>query len=165
MKEKEFIELYGVPKDELKAYRKLSLVEGTDWNREALVNRPKHLCPVIYTESGLAKLFENFKLKSDNNEIMPPAELEPEEITQATVVRCDYPNVRVMLVKLTNGKMVFANVNDARRFKFKQPIAIVHRGGKYYCEHRPTSILRINQLIKRNTNQYEEQQETKPTTT
>lgn len=150
MREKEFIDLYGVPKDELKAYRKSTLVQGEDWIRELLPNRQVHLCPVKYTNVGLDRLYANFKLKTESNQVMAPAELPKEEITEATVLRCDYPNIRIMLVKLSNGKSVFATVNDARRFKPKMPIAVIFRGGKYYCEHRPTSILRINNLIKRN---------------
>lgn len=150
MREKEFIDLYGVPKDELKAYRKASLVQGEDWIRELLPNKQVHLCPVKYTNEGLNKLFVNFKLKLDTNEVMAPAEPPKEEIVAATVIRCDYPNIRIMLVKLSDGKSVFVNVNDARRFKPKLPIAVVFRGNRYYCEHRPTSILHINNLIKRN---------------
>ena len=149
MREKEFIDLYGVPKDELKAYRKSSLVQGEDWVRELLPNKPNHLCPVKYTNAGLDKLYSNFKLKTEEQVVMKPAEPQPEETIKATVLRCDYPNIRVMLVKLSDGKTVFANVNDARRFKPKLPIAVVFRGNKYYCEHRPTSILMINNLIKR----------------
>jgi hypothetical protein len=150
MREKEFIDLYGVPKDELRAYRKLSLVQGEDWIRELFPNKQVHLCPVKYTAVGLDKLYAHFKLKTESNQVMAPAELPKEEITQAVVIRCDYPNVRIMLVKLSDGKSVFATVNDARRFKPKMPIAVIFRGNKYYCEHRPTSLLRINNLIKRN---------------
>jgi hypothetical protein len=158
MREKDVIERYGVPKDELKAFRK-TLVEGIDWDREIQASKPPYLCPAFYMESGLDKVFEKFGLKKPDSAIMAPAAPPPEEITQATVIRCDYPNIRIMLVRLSNGKSVFANVNDSRRFKPKLPIAVVSRGNRFFCEHRPTSILRINQLIKRNTNEVQPSQD------
>lgn len=158
MREKEIIELYGIPKDELRAFRK-TLTEGTDWDREVQLAKPAYLCPAVYTESGMAKIFEKFGLKKPDAEVMAPAEKPAEEMMQATVIRCDYPNVRIMLVKLSNGKTVFANVNDSRRFKPKLPIAVVFRGGRFFCEHRPTSVLRINQLIKRNSNEVQSKQD------
>lgn len=158
MREKELIERFGVPKDELKAFRK-TLAEGTDWEREMQASKPAHLCPAVYLQSGLDKVFDKFGLRKPDAEIMAPAEKPPEEMLQASVLRCDYPNFRIMLVKLSNGKTTFVNVNDARRFKPKLPIAVVFRGGRYFCEHRPTSVLRINQLIKRNSNEVQPSQD------
>ena len=158
MKEKDVIELYGVPKDELKAFRK-TMVEGVDWEREPQASKPAYLCPAVYKDSGMEKIFERFGLKKPDSAPMTPAAPPAEEMHQATVIRCDYPNVRIMLVRLSDGKTVFANVNDARRFKPKLPIAVVFRGGRFFCEHRPTSLLRINQLIKRNTNEVQPSQD------
>lgn len=158
MREKELIERFGVPKDELKAFRK-TLVENVDWEREVQASKPSYLCPAFYMPSGMDKVFEKFGLKKPDSEVMKPAEKPAEEMSQATVVRCDYPNIRIMLAKLSNGKTVFVNVNDARRFKPKLPIAVVFRGGRFFCEHRPTSVLRINQLIKRNTNEIQPSQD------
>jgi hypothetical protein len=83
--------------------------------------------------------------------VMAPAAKESESLIKADVIRCDYPNTRVMLVKLEDGKQVFCNVFDSRPFKPRMPIVVKHRGGRYFCEHRPTSILRLNTLIKRNS--------------
>jgi hypothetical protein len=154
-KESDVVERFGVPKDELVAFRK-SLTEGEHWERMPQGSRPLRTCPVVFTENGWNLVVSKFGLIEvtavpDEVKVMKPAEAEPENLVKADVLRCDYPNRRVMLVKLENGKSVFCNVFDSRPFKPKMPVVIKHRGGKYFCEHRPTSILRLNTLIKRNS--------------
>jgi hypothetical protein len=154
-KESDVVERFGVPKDELVAFRK-SLTEGEHWERMPQGSRPLRTCPVVFTENGWNLVVAKFGLIEVNAtkeevKVMKPAEAEPENLVKADVLRCDYPNRRVMLVKLENGKSVFCNVFDSRPFKPRMPVVIKHRGGKYFCEHRPTSILRLNTLIKRNS--------------
>lgn len=154
-KESDVVERFGVPKDELVAFRK-SLTEGEHWERMPQGSRPLRTCPIIFTETGWNLVVAKFGLievhaAKDEVKVMKPAEAEPENMEKAEVVRCDYPNNRVMLVKLENGKSVFCNVFDSRPFKPRMPVVIKHRGGRYFCEHRPTSILRLNTLIKRNS--------------
>lgn len=154
-KESDVVERFGVPKDELVAFRK-SLNEGEHWERMPQGSRPLRTCPIVFTETGWNLVVAKFGLievhASDAEvKVMKPAEPDPENLVKADVLRCDYPNRRVMLVKLENGKSVFCNVFDSRPFKPRMPVVIKHRGGKYFCEHRPTSILRLNTLIKRNS--------------
>jgi hypothetical protein len=159
-KESDVVERFGVPKDELTDFRK-SLTEGEHWERFPQGRRPLRTCPIVFTESGWNLVVERFGLievhaktekdKPTEYKVMKPAEADPESMEKAEVVRCDYPNHRVMLVKLESGKSVFANVFDSRPFKPRMPVVVKHRGGRYFCEHRPTSILRLNTLIKRNS--------------
>lgn len=154
-KESDVVERFGVPKDELVAFRK-SLTEGEHWERMPQGSRPLRTCPVVFTENGWNLVVSKFGLievtaTKEEVKVMKPAEAEPENLVKADVLRCDYPNRRVMLVKLENGKSVFCNVFDSRPFKPRMPVVIKHRGGRFFCEHRPTSILRLNTLIKRNS--------------
>lgn len=154
-KESDVIERFGVPKDELIIFRK-SLNEGEHWERMPQGNRPLRTCPIAYTQSGWDAVVQRFGLvehpvAAEEVKVMTPAEADSEKMEKATVIRCDYPNRRVMLVKLENGKSVFVTVFDSRPFKPRIPIVIKYRGGKYFCEHRPTSILRVNALLKRNS--------------
>jgi hypothetical protein len=161
-KESDVVERFGVPKDELTNFRK-SLNEGEHWERFPQGRRPLRTCPIVFTQSGWDKVVERFGLievhakteagKPPEVTVMKPAEKDPEVMVKADVLRCDYPNTRVMLVKLENGKSVFCNVFDSRPFKPRMPVVVKHRGGRYFCEHRPTSILRLNTLIKRNSPQ------------
>ena len=154
-KESDVVERFGVPKDELVAFRK-SLNEGEHWERMPQGSRPLRTCPIVFTETGWNLEVAKFGLievhaANDEVKVMKPAEAEPENMEKAEVIRCNYPNNRVMLVKLEIGKSVFCNVFDSRPFKPRMPVVIKHRGGRYFCEHRPTSILRLNTLIKRNS--------------
>lgn len=154
LKESEVIERWGVPKDELVAYRKDVLVEGRDWERIPSGNRPIQTCPVAFTEEGQNRVFERFGLKQGPY-VAEPAELPKEEILRATVTRVGFPNRRIMQIQLEDGKRVFCNVFDSTPFKPDLPIAVKYRGGRYYCEHRPTSILRVNHLVNRTKNHEE----------
>ena len=153
-KESDVVERFGVPKDELVAFRK-SLNEGEHWERMPQGSRPLRTCPIVFTQSGWDAVVQRFGLiethASNGVKVMKPADAEPENLEKAEVIRCDYPNRRVMLVKLENGKSVFCNVFDSRPFKPRMPVVLKYRGGRYFCEHRPTSILRLNTLIKRNS--------------
>lgn len=154
-KESDVIERFGVPKDELIIFRK-SLNEGEHWERMPQGKRPLRTCPIAYTQNGWDAVVQRFGLvehpvAAEEVKVMAPAEAEVEKMERATVIRCDYPNRRVMLAKLENGKSVFVTVFDSRPFKPRIPIVIKYRGGKYFCEHRPTSVLRVNALLKRNS--------------
>lgn len=158
-KESDVVARFGVPKDELVDFRK-SLQEGKDWERVPTGKRPLRTCPIAFTEEGWKLVVARFGLievhasteagKPTEVKVMEPAAAPKEEVMPADVIRCDYPNRRVMLVRLESGKSVFCNVFDSTPFKPKLRIAVKHRGGRYYCEHRPTSVLRINSLLKRN---------------
>ena len=149
-KESDVIERFNVPKDELVEFRK-SLNEGEHWERMPFGKRPLRTCPIIFTESGWSAVVQRFGINE-----MKPADPEPETLVSAEVLRCNYPNRRVMLVKTENGKSVFCTVFDSTPFKPRMPVVVKYRGGRWYCEHRPTSVLRLNTLLKRNLKPNEE---------
>lgn len=150
MREREASKLYGIPKDELTAFRE-TLTEGADWEREPQGVRPLKMCPVVFTEQGWAKVIEKFGLTIAEAPKDPPQ--SEDKMEEATVLRCDYPNTRIMLVRLFDGKAVMCRVFDSRRFKPRMPVAVTYRHSRYYCEHRPNSLLRINTLIKRHNDE------------
>lgn len=154
LKESEVIERWGVPKDELVAFRKTDLVEGRDWERIPMGSRPIQTCPVAFTEEGQVRVFKRFGLV-DGEKVAVPADKPKEEILKAVVFKVGFPNRRIMQITLEDGKRAFCNVFDSTPFKPQLPIAVKYRGGRYFCEHRPTSILRINQLIQRTKNHEE----------
>jgi hypothetical protein len=151
IRETEVVKRWGVPKEALVDFRNISLVEGRDWERLPQGRKPLNTCPVVFTEDGLKAVMSKFGLIAESGEIAVPASKPTEEISEATVVRVGYPNKRIMLVSLPDGKRVFCNVFDSTPFKPELKIVVKFRGGRYYCEHRPTSILRINSLLNRNT--------------
>ena len=150
IRESEVIERWGVPKDELTAFRKASLVEGKDYERIPMGKRPLSTCPVSFTEEGLSIVFQRFGLVQAGK-VHEPAPKPTDVLVHAEVLRCNFPNVRILEIVLPDGKRAICNVFNSRLFKPKLLIAVKYRSGRYYCEHRPTSILRINSLINRNT--------------
>ena len=137
MKEYELIEAYGLPKDELRDYRK-SLKEGLDWEREQMGAKPAKLCPVIFTEEGVRKVLERFGVVKSK-----PADPDTKVFT-ATVFRCDFPNWKRMAVQIDDTKtVVFANVADARNFYKGAKVEIVQKGTQFFCSQRPDSRIRL----------------------
>ena len=137
MKEYDLIEAYGLPKDELKEFRK-SLTEGADWEREVVGSKPAKLCPVIYTEEGVRKVLERFDIVKSK-----PADPNT-KVFKATVFRCNFPNYKRMAVKNSEtGVVVFANVVDARNFYVGAEVQIVQKGSQFFCSQRPDSRIRL----------------------
>lgn len=137
MKEYELIEAYGLPKDELREFRK-TLTEGTDWIREVVGSKPAKLCPVIFTEEGIRKTLERFDVLKSK-----PADPNT-KVFNATVFRCNFPNWKRMAVKNTEtGVVVFANVADARNFYAGAEVQIVQKGTQFFCSQRPDSRIRL----------------------
>jgi len=136
MKEYELIEAYGLPKDELREFRK-TLTEGTDWEREVVGSKPAKLCPVIFTEEGVRKALERFGV------IQAKPVQQESQILNAVVFRCDFPNYKRMAVKLEDGRVVFANVADARNFYSGAKVQITQKGTQFFCSQRPDSRIRL----------------------
>ena len=84
LRETDVIERWGVPKDELVAFRKETLVEGRDYERVPMGNRPIQTCPVAFTEEGQGRVFERFGLK-DGKSVAEPVQAPKEQIIAATV--------------------------------------------------------------------------------
>lgn len=136
MKEYDLIERYGIPKDELKDFRK-TLTETEDWTREVMGSKPAKLCPVVYTEQGVRKVLERFGVLDAK-----PSEPETKVLT-GTVFRCNFPNHRKMAVKLSDNRIVFVNVSDARNFFVGYVAEITQKGSEFFCSQRPESRIRL----------------------
>lgn len=133
MREQIVIATYGIPKAELQEFRQ-SLEEGKMWFRERSGAKPSKLCPVAFTEEGLKAVLERFGVNGAK-----PAEADPSSFS-AKVVRCDFPNRRLMSV-LPDGtdKPVTVQTADSRLFYRGAMVQVVRRGNSLICLQRPAS--------------------------
>ena len=152
VRETEVVKRWGVPKEALIAYRLESLTEGKDWERLPQGNKALRTCPVIYTDEGLSTVMAKFGLVQETGEIAKPADKPQESVFEATVFKVGFPNRRIMQITLPDGKHAFCNVFDSTPFKPDLKIMVKYRANRYYCEHRPTSLMRINSLLNRTRN-------------
>ncbi len=137
MKESELIRLYGLPKEELKEFRS-TLVRGEDWDKEKVGDKPEKLCPVIFSPSGKAKVLERFGVKEAK-----PAEIESTTF-KAKVVRCNFPNHRLMTAVVDGSTSVITvQTYDARLFYRGAEILITPKGSSFFCSQRPVSRQRL----------------------
>jgi hypothetical protein len=137
MRESELIRLYGLPKEELREYR-LTLVKGVDWDKEKVGDKPEKLCPVKFFPSGMLKVLERFGVKEAK-----PAEIESTTF-KAKVVRCDFPNLRLMTA-LAEGSsnVITVQTFDSRLFYRGAEILVTPKGAAFFCSQRPVSKQRL----------------------
>lgn len=137
MRESDLVRLYGLPKEELREYR-LTLVRGEDWDKEKVGDKPEKLCPVIFSPSGKAKVLEKFGVKEAK-----PAEIDPTTF-KAKVVRCDFPNRRLMTALIEGkGTPITVQTYDSRLFYRGADIVVQMKGSAFFCSQRPLSAQRL----------------------
>ena len=137
MKESELIKAYGIPKEELREFR-LSLARGVDWDKQQVGDKPEKLCPVIFSPSGKAKVLEKFGVKEAK-----PAEIDPTTF-KAKVVRCDFPNRRLMTVLIEGkGNPITVQTYDSRLFYRGAEIVVQMKGNAFFCSQRPSSAQKL----------------------
>jgi hypothetical protein len=137
MRESELIKAYGLPKEELREFR-LTLVRGEDWDKEKVGDKPEKLCPVIFSPSGKAKVLEKFGVKEAK-----PAEIDPTTF-KAKVVRCDFPNRRLMTVLIEGqGNSITVQTYDSRLFYRGAEIVVQMKGSAFFCSQRPASAQKL----------------------
>lgn len=137
MRESDLVRLYGLPKEELREYR-LTLVRGEDWDKEKVGDKPEKLCPVIFSPSGKAKVLEKFGVKEAK-----PAEIDPTTF-KAKVVRCDFPNRRLMTALIEGkGNPITVQTYDSRLFYRGAEIVVQMKGSAFFCSQRPLSAQRL----------------------
>lgn len=139
--EKEIIARFGLPRDEMIAFRK-TLREGTDWVRVRTGDKPVQMCPVMFTEEGMNKVVAKFGLQID---APAPADVWPK---QATVTRTDYPNRRIMDV-LIDGKTCRVVVHDSHLFYPGAEVRVDRKGGQLICSQRPDSQRKLFSSLQR----------------
>jgi hypothetical protein len=139
--EKEIISRFGLPRDEMIAFRK-TLREGADWVRVRTGDKPVQMCPVMFTEEGMTKVIAKFGIQID---APAPADVWPK---QATVTRTDYPNRRIMDV-LIDGKTCRVVVHDSKMFYPGAEVKVDRKGGQLICSQRPDSHHKLFSAIRR----------------
>lgn len=134
MRESDLIATYGIPKAELKKFRE-TLKEGEDWNRIQVGSKPLQLCPVEYTEQGTKAVLGRFGVEGHK-----PAEADEFE---AIVLRCNYPNSRIMTVIRDGWRPTNVQVSDNRLFYVGAKVVITKRPSGLFCLQRPESKRRL----------------------
>jgi len=134
MRESDLIATYGIPKAELKAFRE-TLKEGVDWNRIQVGSKPIQLCPVEYTEQGTKAVLGRFGVEGHK-----PAETDTFE---AVVLRCNYPNPRIMTVVPEGRGPTNVQVSDNRLFFVGAKVVITKKPSGLFCLQRPESKRRL----------------------
>ena len=133
MRESFVVATYGIPKAELQEFRR-TLEEGKMWVRERSGDKPATLCPVTFTEEGLKAVLVRFGVNQSK-----PAEINANTFS-AKVVRCDFPNQRLMSV-LPEGadKPVTIQTANSSLFYHGAIITVTRRGNLLICLQKPTS--------------------------
>lgn len=154
MREQFVIAKYGIPKAELQEYRR-TLEEGKMWHRERSGDKPATLCPVAFTEEGLKAVLERFGVNGAK-----PAETDPSTFS-AKVVRCDFPNRRLMSVMPEGSdKPVTVQTADSSLFYRGAQVVITRRGNSLICLQRPLSKEKLFTTLNRtNPNEQEHPKE------
>lgn len=133
MRESFVVAKYGIPKAELQEFRR-TLEEGKMWIRERSGDKPATLCPVTFTEEGLKAVLERFGVVQSK-----PAEIQSGTFS-AKVVRCDFPNRRLMSVTPEGSdKPVMVQTFNAGLFYRGAQVVISRRGNSLICLQRPSS--------------------------
>ena len=137
--EKELIARYGLPRDEMIRFRREQLKVIADWNRVRQGDKPEHMCPVEFTEAGMAKVLDHFKISLKPQDSWPKA---------AIVSRTNWPNQKLMTV-LIDGKSHNVIVANARLFYPGAEVTIDRKGGNLICSQRPESAHKLFSTIQR----------------
>jgi hypothetical protein len=120
-------------------FRREQLKVIADWNRVRQGDKPEHMCPVEFTEAGMAKVLDHFKISLKPQDSWPKA---------AIVSRTNWPNQKLMTV-LIDGKSHNVIVANARLFYPGAEVTIDRKGGNLICSQRPESAHKLFSTIQR----------------
>ena len=137
--EKDIIARFGLPRDEMVRFRREHLKQGEDWNRLKQGDKPEHMCPIVFTESGHRKVYDKFGIVDKPQESWPK---------NGIVSRNNWPNHRIMTV-LIDGKSHNVIVSDARLFYPGAEVLVDRKGSKLICSQRPASPHKLFTAIRR----------------
>ena len=137
--EKELIARYGLPRDEMIRFRREQLKVVTDWNRLRQGDKPEHMCPIEFTEVGMAKVLDHFRISLKPQDSWPKT---------AIVSRNNWPNQKLMTV-LIDGKSHNVIVANAKLFYPGAEVSVDRKGGQLICSQRPDSAHKLFSTIQR----------------
>lgn len=147
--EKEIIARYGLPRDEMIAFRRTQLKEGEDWVRQRQGAKPDHMCPIQFTDAGYAKVMAKFKLATTEQDVWPKV---------AIVSRTNWPNHKIMTV-LIDGKSHNVVVANAKLFYPGAEVSVDRKGGNLICSQRPASPAKLFQALRRKHEEIQQRKE------
>ncbi len=141
--EKDIIARFGLPRDEMVRFRRDHLKPVEDWSRLRQGDKPEHMCPIVFTDVGLKKVYEKFGVTDTPQDSWPKV---------GVVSRNNWPNHRIMTV-LIDGKSHNVIVSDARLFYPGAEILVDRKGSKLICSLRPDSPQKLFTAIRRKHNE------------
>lgn len=120
-------------------FRREQLKVGADWNRLRQGDKPEHMCPIEFTEVGMAKVLEHFRISLKPQDSWPKT---------AIVSRNNWPNQKLMTV-LIDGKSHNVIVANAKLFYPGAEVTVDRKGGNLICSQRPDSAHKLFSTIQR----------------
>jgi len=120
-------------------FRREKLSPIADWNRVRQGDKPEHMCPIEFTEAGMAKVLDHFKISLKPQDSWPKT---------AIVSRTNWPNHKLMTV-LIDGKSHNVIVANARLFYPGAEVKVDRKGGQLICSQRPESAHKLFSTIQR----------------
>lgn len=111
--EKDISERLGLSRDEVRSWRSKA---PTKYVFQEQSKKPSKLWPWVWTEEGVSWLTDQLNLQSDSVAKELYEETKPEE-KEVEVVRCDFPNLRFLLVKDKHENKFSVICKDNRAFR------------------------------------------------
>ena len=118
--EKDISERLGLSRDEVRSWRSKA---PTKYVFQEQSKKPSKLWPWVWTEEGVSWLTDQLNLQSDSVAKELYEETKPEE-KEVEVVRCNFPNLRFLLVKDKHDNKFSVVCKDNRAFRIGVKLTI-----------------------------------------
>lgn len=118
--EKDISERLGLSRDEVRSWRSKA---PTKYVFQEESKKPSKLWPWVWTEEGVSWLTDQLNLQSDSVAKELYEETKPEE-KEVEVVRCNFPNLRFLLVKDKHDNKFSVICKDNRAFRVGVKVSI-----------------------------------------
>ena len=118
--EKDLSERLGLSRDEVRLWRSKS---PTKYVFQEQSKKPSKLWPWMWTNEGVSWLTDQLNAESDTIAKELYEEIKPEE-KEVEVVRCNFPNLRFLLVKDKHGGQFSVVCKDNRAFRVGVKISV-----------------------------------------
>jgi hypothetical protein len=131
--EKDISERLGLSRDEVRSWRSKA---PTKYVFQEESKKPSKLWPWVWTEEGVTWLTDQLNLQSDSVAKELYEETQPEE-KEVEVVRCDFPNLRFLLVKDKNDSRFSVICKDNRAFRIGVKLTVKKDRLGWFAKRNP----------------------------
>lgn len=131
--EKDISERLGLSRDEVRNWRSKA---PTKYFFQEESKKPSKLWPWMWTEEGVSWLTDQLNTQSDAVAKELYEETKPEE-KEVEIVRCNFPNLRFLLVKDKHGSQFSASCKDNRAFRVNMKITVKKDRHGWYVKRNP----------------------------